>query len=223
MTIRGDSGAPDEIRAEGGFLLRSKPKGKPAYSMMHHVEDTKSSSDTADVSATSDYKRAGTHATKKNNEGYIYYIHNTPNAIDVNESIRKDGVPEEKIKHKVEKETVFMGGISWKQVIGWTRVTRGSRGAPIRRETFINPEYNPAFNKFRSTVERKLVSRYPLDPYFSDAEASAREFIGKKQSQEAMALGASPSECFINRGGRLSKRDCTPKYGNPEGPVYESR
>ncbi|KAF4589869.1 putative enterotoxin [Ophiocordyceps camponoti-floridani] len=122
FVFRGDARKPAAIRAEGGWLPWSIPYRTPlAFGLYNHERDVKFAKgqrDTVYVSTTTSFDVAARYARmneKGREETYIYYIHATPNMIDLNLSLGNE------TNFWWQREFSAMGGIRWSQVVGWVR------------------------------------------------------------------------------------------------------
>ncbi|RDA86167.1 putative heat-labile enterotoxin [Ophiocordyceps camponoti-leonardi (nom. inval.)] len=121
--FRGDGRGPDAIRAEGGWLPWAIAKrSAKAFGLLNHEKDikfAKGQRDTVYVSTTTSFDVAARYArmnAKQRKETYVYYIHASPNMIDLNRSLGNE------TQFWWQREFSAMGGIRWSQVVGWVHI-----------------------------------------------------------------------------------------------------
>ncbi|PHH85985.1 putative enterotoxin [Cordyceps sp. RAO-2017] len=163
--FRGDTNTPDQIRAKGGILPRSVvyPSSPGAYGIWNHanayvLDASTGRKETVYVSTTTDITVAHSFATGDNgeHEGYIYYIHATPNMIEVGGTLLQYNP----FPH--EDEYSALGGILWTQIIGWIHLPANSRKLLIGERIGIrdpwyasrfewNADYDSSFDQYRAS------------------------------------------------------------------------
>ncbi|RCI17422.1 putative heat-labile enterotoxin [Ophiocordyceps polyrhachis-furcata BCC 54312] len=124
--FRGDGRGPDAIRAEGGWLPWAiAERSAKAFGLVNHEKDikfAKGQRDTVYVSTTTSFDVAARYAlinAKNGKETYVYYIHASPNIVDLNRSLGNE------TRFWWQREFSAMGGIRWSQVVGWLRIDSG--------------------------------------------------------------------------------------------------
>ncbi|RDA94581.1 putative heat-labile enterotoxin [Ophiocordyceps camponoti-saundersi (nom. inval.)] len=123
FVFRGDGRSPDVIRAEGGWLPYAiAERSSKAFGLLNHEKDIKfdkGKRDTVYVSTTTSFDVAARYARmngKKRRDTYVYYLHASPNIIDLNRSLGNE------TQFWWQREYSAMGGIRWSQVVGWVHI-----------------------------------------------------------------------------------------------------
>ncbi|PHH89146.1 putative enterotoxin [Cordyceps sp. RAO-2017] len=128
FVFRGDSREPETIKAEGGWLPWARPElSGRAYGLLNHERDERDAlgrRDSVYVSTTTSFDVAARYAAlnvRRNAAGrtYIYYLHASPNLVDVNGALANE------TRFWWQREFAAMGGLRWSQVVGWVRVDAG--------------------------------------------------------------------------------------------------
>lgn len=204
LVYRGDDQTPENVKAQGGFLLRDiSTRTVQGYSLLHHVEDWSrykqmgklDEFDSLYVSTTTDPITAGSFAAS--DEDYVYCIKTTPNAVDVNESYRKKKLTP---KYESEKEIAFLGGISYSQIVSW------------RKKGEIDWKANPDYNEDFDTMQGGDAEPELLEVDLEKAKKAALRILASDAFVEAKKAGAAPSWCTAGLKSRSEGDSCVPRY-----------
>ncbi|KJZ76558.1 hypothetical protein HIM_03894 [Hirsutella minnesotensis 3608] len=219
VVFRGDPRNPDLIKADGGFKTRNPPKSPVAFGIQNHVENHDSTLDTVYVSTTEKKELAFDFATKQGS-GFVYEIHVTPNAVDINRSYRESGKVNK--MYFMEREQAFLGGIGWNQVKGWYEATE-KKGKVSLGKFHKNSDYNEAFEKFRGAgAQPQLFATRPNEP--NSLQDEAVKLMSSSDNIEAKTVGGelyAPSFCGV--GGAAIPLGCAAKHGSASEDMYKSK
>lgn len=159
---RGDLRDPEQLKAAGGFLPRSRlPSKDTSFGLYNHgeavgdaggVRETIYSSTSASFATAGAYIKTDSLYTSSVG-GWIYRIRPTPNMIDLEASLG----PGSPFPH--DKEFSAMGGILWEQVDGWIFVTVEKDLAPLPPVDAMDIDVTAAEEVFNSLSDRYITNK----------------------------------------------------------------
>lgn len=220
VVYRGDYRDPTTIKNEGGFKTRGAPTSDTGFSLIQHVEHF-DDTNTCYVSATERLNVAVDIVTD-DTEGYVYEIHLTPNAIDINKSYKAIGQKNKNFER--EREHSFLGGISWQQVKGWRYVETKEfdlKGIkyPAVHQPVVNPDYNPQYEQFEGAGAQPQLLQRAKDSV-TPLRDEASQLMSNEENKKAQAIGGghyAPSFCAKGQAA------CSPKFGVANDALYRSK
>ncbi|PHH87804.1 putative enterotoxin [Cordyceps sp. RAO-2017] len=174
ILYRGDTRAPEEIKFQGGFLPPINPAPHDKYRITDHIRLVAApygKAATPYISTTPDFifasKFAKARARYGAKESFVYHVHATPHIFRAVDSVDQDPVT----KGGAEGEYDALGGIPWRQILGWTPIPLDTTGESLMEylaaadQYFVrNREYDTNFDQYSASGGQPLLNERNKDP-----------------------------------------------------------